>query len=222
VYVTRLNPSLTTRLRIGFAVLFALLGIVSLLGVGRLFQIRVDYEDDVSRYFQLELETERLRSAFILEQAAARAPSANQRPNPAELSEVADSFADASNRARELTSSEVLAAQLENVVTSEGAWRRSVARPLLRGKPPPPDVERRLTSAITTGVDDLAFAVRDARDASRDDARAETRNTTILVAAALIGGVLAALILFSGLINSMRAPLGRLVEGARRLAGGDL
>jgi signal transduction histidine kinase len=213
---------LTTRLRIGFAVLFALLGIVSLLGVGRLFQIRVDYEDDVSRYFQLELETERLRSAFILEQAAARAPSANQRPNPAELSEVADSFADASNRARELTSSEVLAAQLENVVTSEGAWRRSVARPLLRGKPPPPDVERRLTSAITTGVDDLAFAVRDARDASRDDARAETRNTTILVAAALIGGVLAALILFSGLINSMRAPLGRLVEGARRLAGGDL
>ena len=34
--------------------------------------------------------------------------------------------------------------------------------------------------------------------------------------------MLAALILFSGLINSMRAPLGRLVEGARRLAGGDL
>ena len=58
----RFNPSLTTRLRIGFAVLFVLLGIVSLLGVGRLFQIRVDYEDDVSRYSQLELETERLRS----------------------------------------------------------------------------------------------------------------------------------------------------------------
>ena len=31
----RVNPSLTTRLRIGFAVLFVLLGIVSLLGVGR-------------------------------------------------------------------------------------------------------------------------------------------------------------------------------------------
>src|SRR5262249_12181621 len=30
------------------------------------------------------------------------------------------------------------------------------------------------------------------------------------------------LILFSGLINSMRAPLARLVEGARRLAGGNL
>jgi signal transduction histidine kinase len=44
----------------------------------------------------------------------------------------------------------------------------------------------------------------------------------VLVAAGLIGGLLAALILFTGLINSMRAPLARLVEGARRLAGGDL
>ena len=44
----------------------------------------------------------------------------------------------------------------------------------------------------------------------------------LLVAAGLAGALLAALILFSGLINSMRAPLGRLVEGARRLAGGDL
>src|SRR5262249_24197222 len=40
--------------------------------------------------------------------------------------------------------------------------------------------------------------------------------------AGLIGGLLAALILCTGLINSMRAPLSRLVEGARRLAGGDL
>jgi signal transduction histidine kinase len=38
----------------------------------------------------------------------------------------------------------------------------------------------------------------------------------------LAGALLAALILFSGLINSMRAPLSRLVAGARRLAGGDL
>ncbi len=219
----RLNPSLTTRLRIGFAVLFVLLGIVSLLGVGRLFQIRVNYEDDVSRYFQLELETERLRSAFILEQAAARAPSADQRPNPAELSGAADSFGDAATRAQELTGADtVLAANLEQAIASEAAWRQAVARPLLRGRLPPPGVERRLTEAVTDSVDEVAMTTRGARDSSRDDARDDTRNTTILVAAALIGGVLAALILFSGLINSMRAPLGRLVEGARRLAGGDL
>ena len=42
------------------------------------------------------------------------------------------------------------------------------------------------------------------------------------MALGLAGALLAALILFSGLINSMRAPLARLVDGARRLAGGDL
>ena len=43
-----------------------------------------------------------------------------------------------------------------------------------------------------------------------------------MVAAGLGGALIAALLLFSGLINSMRAPLARLVDGARRLAGGDL
>ncbi len=47
-----------------------------------------------------------------------------------------------------------------------------------------------------------------------------TRRSSSLVG--LAGALLAALILFSGLINSMRAPLARLVDGARRLAGGDL
>ena len=65
--------------------LFALLLVVSLLGVGRLFQIRVNYENDITRYFQLELESERLRSAFILEQAAARPATADQKPSQAEL-----------------------------------------------------------------------------------------------------------------------------------------
>jgi signal transduction histidine kinase len=203
--------------------MFVLLGIVSLLGVGRLFQIRVDYEDDISRYSQLELETERLRSAFILEQAAVRAPSANQRLNRAELNGAADSFGDAANRAREFTGSDVdLAARLELLISNEDAWRQAVAKPLLRGKFPARRVERRLTESVTDGVDDLAASTGAARDRSRDDARSDTRSTTILVAIALVGGVLAALILFSGLINSMRAPLGRLVEGARRLAGGDL
>ncbi len=219
----RFNPSLTTRLRIGFAVLFVLLGIVSLLGVGRLFQIRVNYEDDVSQYFELELETERLRSAFILEQAAVRAPTTRQNPSPAELKQASDTFADATARAEEVAGSHPgLEEILNQLVASEAEWRSAVARPLIRGRVPPLNVERELTSEVTRKTDELALATRAARDSSREDARNDTRNTTILVAAALIGGVLAALILFSGLINSMRAPLGRLVEGARRLAGGDL
>ncbi len=219
----KVNPSLTARLRIGFLVLFALLLIVSLLGVGRLFQIRVNYENDITRYFQLELEGERLRSAFILEQASARPATAHQKPSQAELSSAGDSFTDAATHARTLTDSDtVLSAELDQLISSEASWRKAVAQPLVHGTVPPPGVERRLTSAVTNGGDSLANQTRVARDASRDDARNDTRNTTILVAAGLGGALLAALILFSGLINSMRAPLGRLVEGARRLAGGDL
>jgi len=219
----RVNPSLTARLRIGFGVLFALLLAVSLLGVGRLFQIRVNYEDDITRYFQLELESERLRSAFILEQAAARPPSQQQQPSQAELDRAATSFTDAVSRARDITGSDAaLNVRLDQLVTSEEAWRRSVGEPLVRGHMPRAGVETRRTTAVTRAGVALADGTRNARDAAQDDARSDTRSTTILVAAGLIGGLLAALILFTGLINSMRAPLGRLVEGARRLAGGDL
>jgi signal transduction histidine kinase len=219
----RFNPSLTARLRIGFAILFALLLIVSLFGVGRLFQVRVNYEDDITRFFQLELESERLRSAFILEQAAARPATAHQRPSQTELNQAAATFAESASRASALTESDtVLNARLGQLIANEAAWRHAVGEPLVAGHVPQPKVERRLTAAVTESGDSLALATRNARDASRDDARTETRNTTILVAAGLAGALLAALILFSGLINSMRAPLGRLVEGARRLAGGDL
>src|SRR6185437_4095284 len=126
-------------------------------------------------------------------------------------------------RASDLTGDDaVLKAKLQKVMASEAACRKSVAGPLVRGTVPPGGVEQRLTSAVTNSGEALAIQTRNARDDSRDHARSETRDTTILVAAGLAGALLAALILFSGLINSMRAPLGRLVAGARRLAGGDL
>src|SRR5215210_972506 len=135
----RVNPSLTARLRIGFLVLFALLLIVSLLGVGRLFQIRVNYEDDITKYFQLELESERLRSAFILEQAAVRPPTSHQNPSQGELDRAAASFSDAVGRARDITGPDGgLNVRLDQLVGSEEAWRRSVGEPLVRGHVPPP------------------------------------------------------------------------------------
>ena len=91
----RSNPSLTARLRIGFVILFALLLIVSLLGVGRLFQIRVDFEDETTRYFQLEVETEQARSGFVLEQAASRPPAPGCRPTRPRSEQAAQSFVDA-------------------------------------------------------------------------------------------------------------------------------
>jgi signal transduction histidine kinase len=55
------------------------------------------------------------------------------------------------------------------------------------------------------------------RNAISDD----TRNTAILVGAGLIAGLIGALLLFTGLIATMRRPLERLVDAAGRLAAGD-
>ncbi|HYU15733.1 MAG TPA: hypothetical protein VEL05_06670, partial [Candidatus Acidoferrum sp.] len=166
------NPSLTARLRIGFLVLFALLLIVSLLGVGRLFQIRVDYENDITRYFQLELQSERLRSAFILEQAAARPATAHQKPSQLELNSAASSFTEAADNARKLTEDDTaLTTKLDQLVAREAAWRKSVAEPLIHERVPPVELERRLTPAVTNSGQSLADATSAARDAARDTAR---------------------------------------------------
>lgn len=219
----RVNPSLTARLRIGFLILFTLLLAVSLLGIGRLFQIRVNFEDETNRYFQTELESERMRSSFILEQAAIRPPAPGAQPDAAEFERAVDEFSLAADRAAELTGSDPeLDATLGRLVADEAAWRETVASDRLRGRDPPRGAERRLTESVTESAEALTVATRGARDGVREDARDDTRNTTILVAVGLAGALFAALILFSGLINSMRAPLARLVDGARRLAGGDL
>jgi signal transduction histidine kinase len=56
----------------------------------------------------------------------------------------------------------------------------------------------------------------------RDEISDDTRDTTLLVAAGLIAGLTGALLLFSGLIASLRRPLEKLVDAAGRLAAGDL
>jgi two-component system sensor histidine kinase MtrB len=55
----------------------------------------------------------------------------------------------------------------------------------------------------------------------RDSISGDTRDTAILVGAGLIAGLIGALLLFVGLIASMRRPLQRLVDAAGRLAAGD-
>jgi len=59
------------------------------------------------------------------------------------------------------------------------------------------------------------------RQELRDQISSDTRDTALLVAAGLIAGLTGALLLFSGLIASMRRPLEELVEASERLAGGD-
>jgi len=55
----------------------------------------------------------------------------------------------------------------------------------------------------------------------QDEISADTRDTALLVAAGLLAGLTGALLLFSGLISSMRRPLEELVDAAGRLATGD-
>lgn len=59
------------------------------------------------------------------------------------------------------------------------------------------------------------------RQQLRDQISSDTRDTALLVAAGLIAGLTGALLLFSGLIASMRRPLEQLVSAAGRLAAGD-
>ncbi len=134
-----MSPSLANRLRIGFAIAFALLAAMAVIGVGRFIQQRQDFEDAIARSYQVEM-----------------------------------------------------AAQVR----------------LARGVRP---VAARTTIA--------AQHVR--RQQLNDNISGDTRDTALLVAAGLIAGLTGALLLFSGLIASMRRPLEELVEAAGQLAGGD-
>jgi signal transduction histidine kinase len=134
-----LSPSLANRLRIGFAIGFAVLTAMAVIGVGRFIQQRQDFEDQIARSYQLEM--------------AAR------------------------------------------VRLARGA----------SGKP--------ARAAVT--------AQADRRQELRDQISSDTRDTALLVAAGLIAGLTGALLLFSGLIASMRRPLEELVDASERLAGGD-
>lgn len=80
----------------------------------------------------------------------------------------------------------------------------------------------RLAEGIGSEVARKAIATQaDRRDELRERISDDTRDTAILVAAGLIAGLTGALLLFSGLIASMRRPLEELVDAAGRLAAGD-
>lgn len=134
-----MSPSLANRLRIGFAIGFAVLTAMAVIGVGRFIQQRQDFEDEIARSYQVEIAAQ---------VKAARDPG------------------DASARA---------------AIASETSRRSEL----------------------------------------RDQIAGDSRDTTLLVAAGLVAGLTGALLLFSGLIASMRRPLEELVEASGRLAAGD-
>jgi signal transduction histidine kinase len=126
-------------LRIGFAIGFAVLTAMAVIGVGRFIQQRQDFEDAIARSYQVEMAA-RVQLARGADRGAAQATVAEQAQRRAEL---------------------------------------------------------------------------------RDQISSDTRDTTLLVAAGLIAGLTGALLLFSGLIASMRRPLDELVAASGKLAAGD-
>jgi signal transduction histidine kinase len=218
------NPSLATRMRIGFGVLLVLLACVTIVGVGRLFDLRRDFEDQTSQSFQLELAAERLRSAFILQQSALRRPGGPGVAAGRAYREATALTADATRAARSLAASDPVARRLlDQRVEADARWRELIAKPILRDRDPPtPARERRLARAALDADAALIEGQRDARESQREEVRSDTRTTVLLVLAGLVASLLAAVLAFSGLVNSMSEPLSRLVGGARRLAGGDL
>ena len=55
-----MSPSLANRLRIGFAIGFAVLTAMAVIGVARFIQQRQDFEDSIARSYQVEM-TARVR-----------------------------------------------------------------------------------------------------------------------------------------------------------------
>ena len=218
-----MNPSLANRLRIGFAITFALLAGVTVIGVGRLFQLRQDFEDATTQSFQMEIAGEHLRQAFIVEQATLRGATTNrQQARRRYDAAVATANAAAADARRLAADEEEVQPLLRKRLAAEGHWRATVAEPILAGRPPPPKEQARVARNVISSGDAVLTAEGQHRDSLREDVSDDTRKTALLVGVGLISGLIAAVLLFSGLIASMRRPLERLVDAAGKLAGGDL
>jgi len=216
------NPSLANRLRIGFAITFALLAGVTVIGVGRLFQLRQDFEDDTTRSFQLEVAGEHLRQAFLVEQAALRGATTDPAVSRFRFERARENADTAAADARELAEGSDAAGLLARRLAAERRWRQQIATPLLRGRAPPPSEQARLAQAVIDSGDRMIAAEGQRREGLREEVSDDTRITALLVGVGLISGLIAAVLLFSGLIASMRRPLEQLVGAAGKLAGGDL
>jgi signal transduction histidine kinase len=75
----RLSPSLANRLTIGFAIAFAVLTGLAVIGVGRFLQQRQDFEDATARSYQLEIEARNRLARGVRPEAAREAILAQQR-----------------------------------------------------------------------------------------------------------------------------------------------
>lgn len=217
------SGSLANRMRIGFAITFALLVGVTVIGSAMLFQARHAYEQDTTRSFESEIAAERMRQSFLIEQMAL--PAAVQ-GDPSSLERLRGAQLDGSRAtadARALVAGEDRMLELIDARTAAlRKWRERVVRPALVGELPPEPVQTRLGQAVLAADRNLIRAERERRVTLSDNVNDTTRDTTVLIGIGIVCGLIAALLLFTGLVASMRRPLERLVEASGKLAAGDL
>ena len=218
-----MKPSLVHRLRIGFVITFALLAAITFLAVGHLFQLRQNYEDDTTRSFKVELASEHMRQAFLVEQATV-ASSAVDRQRASEKFKIdVSNFGQAADDTRGLIEDDPRADQLLDAsVAAEKEWRQGAAQPILAGRPLPQSQQNSLAQSVQTDVDRLINSQDTKQSELRDKTASSTHKTVIAVALLLFLGLGLAVALFSGLIASMRKPLEELVDASGQLAEGNL
>lgn len=217
------SGSLANRVRIGFAITFALLVGVTVVGAALLFQARHDYEQETTRSFESEIAAERMRQSFLIEQMALPGAVEGDERSLERLRAAQAEGGQATADARALVSDdEQIVSLIESRIAALAQWRKSVVRPALAGQIPSEDVQTRLGQRVLTADRALIRAERERRVSLSDNVNDSTRDTTVLIGAGIVCGLIAAILLFTGLVASMRRPLERLVEASGRLAAGDL
>ena len=203
--------------------MLVVLGAVTVAGVGRLFQLRRDFENSSSTTFQLELATERMRSGFVLEQAALARFDTEPKPSRAAYAAATNASTQATAAALPLAAGDPIASDLIGRLTqAEAQWRRRVGDAILAHHAPASAEQRRLAGAVLDASAAITANEVQARDNLRRRISSKTQHTLVLVLVGLLAAVLGAGAFFLGLINSMREPLARLMTAARRLAARDL
>ncbi|MFN8160186.1 MAG: ATP-binding protein [Solirubrobacterales bacterium] len=217
-----MNPSLANRLRSGFAITFALLAGVAVIGAARLIDLREAHESQTAASYELQILAERMRQAFGDQRQALRDLEVTPAGSRARFALASSVFSRAGADAVPLAGGDAASRRLSELLRAHDRWQELVAAPQLQGRPPASLLGPRLTRRVLVTEAALEAGEVAHRAELRSSVSAEVRRTAVIGVAILIGcGVIAA-ILFNGLITSIRSPLERLGAAAGRLAGGDL
>ncbi|HWH11102.1 MAG TPA: ATP-binding protein [Solirubrobacteraceae bacterium] len=201
-----------------------ILAVVTALGIAALYQVRQDYENQLSVTSSLQVAAANLESSTVFEELEFRKPPGTR--DALALTRAQDEDAKAASTAQRLVGGDpdgASARLLADERKAEGA-ARDLAAGTRAGS-----AERRTQGLIAlhlararTAAADLSARQEVRAATARGTARSKTRRA--LIAVIVSGGLalLAVILLIVALIRSMRAPLAELVSATRRLADGDL